>query len=622
MMQPTLEPHSPLLEDRHVSWLLLMGRLQPGVTVPQARAAIRALTERSLLSHAAAAEASGIERQLREEPVQVGEGARGFSYYRRQYAAALYILSAAVGLVLLVICANVANLLLARATARGREMSVRMAIGAGRLRLVQQLLVESLVLAFAGAALGTLVALWGSRALLRLASGGPTAIPLDTHPSARVFAFTAALALLTALVFGLAPALHATRVQLAAALRAQGRGLAGTARGAGRLPLGRLLVVAQVALSTLLLVATGMLVRSTRHLEAADIGVARGRLLVATIDAQRAGYEGPRLAALLRDLTDRLARLPGVQGVTYSENGIFSGTESGTTLQVESFRARADTDTLVAYDDVGPGYFRVTGAHVLRGRDFEPRDDASGARVAILNETMARFFFPHDDPIGHHVQVDSAAFEIVGVVGDVQEQGVREAAGRRLYLPMVQMRQLPGQLRFEVRTSNDPRRLVDRVRRTLRAADPALAVLGVDALDDLVRDSLAQDRLVSQVVTLFGGLALVLAALGLYGVVAYATARRTNEFGLRMALGADGGAVTRLVLGEATRLLGAGLVVGIPAALAAVTLIRDQLYGVERVDPPSIGLAVAVLGASALVAATLPALRAARVAPIEALRSD
>jgi predicted permease len=620
-MQPALMPHSQWLDSRSTSWLLLMGRRAPGVSLEQARAALTAAVAQTLRANATGNDRVGVENSLRDDGVQVGEGARGFSYYRRQYAAALYILSVAVGLVLLVICANVANLLLARATARGREMSVRMAIGAGRLRLVQQLLVESLVLALAGAALGTVVAAWGSRALLRLAGSG-SAIPLEAKLDARILGFTAALAIVTALIFGLAPSLHATRVQLAAALRTQGRGLTGMSRSTGRIPLGRLLVVAQVALSTLLLVCTGMLVRSTRRLEQADIGVVRDRLLLARVDAERAGYEGPRLVALWGDLVERVKRVPGVRDVSYSENGIFSGTESGTTFNIDGYRVRADSDTVVAYDDVGPGYFRTTGAHLLRGRDFEPSDGAGGARVAVVNQTFARFYYGREDALGHHITMDSATYEIVGVVSDVQGQGLREPASRRLYVPVQQMSRLPGIVNFEVRTDGDPHRVVDAVRRALRAADPAIAVLSVDPLDDLVKDSIGQDRMVSQVVSLFGGLALVLAALGLYGVIAYATVRRTNEFGLRMALGADGRRVTRLVLSEAGSLLLVGLVVGIPAALAATRLLRDQLFGIGLVDLPSIAIAVAVLGGSALAAASLPALRAARVAPLEALRSD
>jgi predicted permease len=305
-----------------------------------------------------------------------------------------------------------------------------------------------------------------------------------------------------------------------------------------------------------------------------------------------------------------------------SENGIFSGTESGTSLQVESFRARADTDTLVSYDDVGPKYFATIGGHLLRGRDFEARDDEGAPKVAVVNETMARFYFPGAEALGRHVSIDSATYEIIGVVADVQGQGVREPPVRRLYMPAVQMKQPPEAFRIEVRVSGDPERLVEPVRRALRAADPALAISSVDPLDALVRDAISQDRLVAQVVTFFGALALVLAALGLYGVMAYATLRRTSEFGLRMALGADRAAVTRLVVREAMALVAIGAIFGVPAALGATRLLRNQLFGIGMLDLPSIAIAVGVLVASGAVAAYLPALRAARVAPLEALRAD
>jgi predicted permease len=621
-MQPVLYPHNPWLSDRTVSWLLLMGRLAPGVTLERARSEIAALERRSMIEHATGAQLGEVERALRDDPVQVGPGAKGFSYFRSTYAAALFTLMVAVGLVLLVVCANVANLMLARAAARGREMSVRMALGAGRMRLVRQLLTESVLLAVAGGALGVLVALWGSAALLRLAGGGRDPIPLDTHLDGRIFGFTAAVAVLTALLFGLAPALRATRVELATALRTQGRGVAGATGRPGRLSLGKALVIVQVALSMLLLVGTGMLVRSTRRLENADVGLARDELLIAEIDAARSGYGGARLAALVRDLSERVRRLPGVTGVTYSENGIFSGTESGTTLQVEGFVAREDKDTIVAYDDVGPEYFRTIGARILQGRDFEARDNETGPKVAILNQTMARFFFPNGDALGRHVTVDSSSFEIVGVVGDVQEQSVRDVPERRLYVPLLQLRQLPSLVKFEVRASGDPARLVVPVRRALLAADPSLVVLDVDPLTELIRDSISQDRLVAQVVTFFGVLALVLSALGLYGVMAYATVRRTSEFGLRMALGAEPGNVARLVLREAMALVAGGVIVGVPAALVAARLLRSQLFGVSLLDVPSIVVALSALTLSAALAGYLPAVRAARVGPLEALRAE
>lgn len=622
MMQPVIMPHRPWLTDRATSWLLLMGRLTPGKALAEARAALTTIIRRSLIDNASQTDPTGGERALRNRPVQVEPGAKGFSYYRRSYAQGLLTLMAAVALVLLVACGNVANLMLARAAARGREMSVRMALGAGRLRLLQQLLTESVLIALGGGALGLLVAYWGSSALLRIASGGSRPIPLDVHLDGRILAFTAGLSLVTAVLFGLVPALLATRVDLATALRAQGRGVAGATSRPGRLGLGKMLVVAQVALSLLLLVGTGMLVRSTQRLEQADVGVARDQLLVASVDAERSGYAGLRLAALMRDLTERVRNVPGVASVSLSENGLFSGTESGTTIQVEGFTARTEADSVVAYDDVGPDYFHAVGAHLLRGRDFEARDNESGPKVAVLNETMARFFFPKGNPVGHHVSADSSTFEIVGVVADIQEHSVREEPVRRIYFPAVQLKQIPGGFKLEIRTTSDPARLSAPVRRALAAADPTLAILSVDPLSDLIRDSISQDRLVAQVVTFFGTLALVLAAVGLYGVMAYATVRNTSEFGLRMALGAEPGDVAFLVLKEALLLTAGGVLLGTPIALVVTRMLRSQLFGIGTLDLPSIGIAIVVLATSAAIAGYLPARRASRVAPLDALRAD
>jgi predicted permease len=614
MMHPTLIPHTQWLTDRKISWLLAMGRLAPGVTLPQARAELQALSRTSLMDHTTADDRDGVVRNLAQHPTPVSSGSMGFSYHRGAYAQSLLTLMAAVGLVLLVVCANVANLLLARAAARAREISVRIALGAGRVRLLQQLLTESVILAVAGAALGLAVALAGSAALLRAVGH----VSLTVHFDGRVLGFTAGLSLLTAILFGLIPALRATGLDVAAALRTQGRGIAGS----GKMAIGKWLVVAQVALSMLLLVGAGMLARSTMHMANADVGVARDHLLIAEIDAQRAGYEGPRLVALIRDLTERVRQVPGVQAVTSSENGIFSGTESGTTLQVEGYTARADTDTLVASDAVGPDYFRTTGAHILQGRDIEARDNENASKVAVLNETMAKFFFPNGDAIGHHVMADSANWEIVGIVADIEQNGVRAPAVRRLYAPIFQQKIPPVGFRLEIHVAGDPARLVVPVRKAITAADPTLAVYSVDPLPDLIRDSIATDRLVATLVSVFGLLTLILAALGLYGVMAYATARRTGEFGLRMALGAAPRAVEGMVLREAILLTGIGMAIGLPVAIGASRLVRGQLFGISFFDPPSIGLATAVLATSAALAAYLPALRASRVAPLAAIRAD
>ena len=522
---------------------------------------------------------------------------------------------AAVSIVLLIVCANLANLMLARAAARGREMSVRMALGANRARLVQQLLTESILLALVGGALGVLLAVWGSSALIAMSGGAQVEARLDS----RVLAFTAALSLATAILFGLVPALRGTRVELATALQAQGRGVSNAERGTGKFGLGKMLVVAQVALSVLLLVGTGMLVRSMQRLQTTNIGVARDRLLMLEIDAQRAGYKDARLLTFMRTLIARASETPGVASATLSENGIFSGTESGTNVRVEGFTAQTDADSNIAYDDVGPNYFHTIGAHIIEGRDFEARDNESGAKVAVLNQTAARFFFPHGSALGSHISTDSSTYEIVGVVSDVEEQNLRAEPSRRLYISAFQIAETPGKFNLEVRTSGDPARLGETVRRSLATVDPALS-MDVQPLTTLIEDSISQDKLVARVVSIFGILALALAALGLYGVMTYATTRRTSEFGLRMALGADPSNVLRLVLGEAMLLVAGGVMVGMPAALGAMQLVKHQLYEIGLLDWPSILVALIVLSASAALAGYVPARRAARVGPLVALR--
>ena len=305
-----------------------------------------------------------------------------------------------------------------------------------------------------------------------------------------------------------------------------------------------------------------------------------------------------------------------------SENGIFSGTSSETTLQVEGFTARADSDTTVAYDDVGPRYFRTVGARMLRGRDFEASDDSGAPKVAVVNETMARFFFPGGDAIGRHVVYEGSPHTIVGVVADLDQRDVRDPPARFLFLPALQMPAPPASFYMEVRAAAEAAPLLVPLARALRAQAPSVAITSVDRLSDLVAYSVVEDRLVAHVVSAFGLLALLLAALGLYGVISYAALRRTSEFGLRIALGAEPRAVTLMVLGEALALTAVGVLVGVPAALALARVLRGQLFGVGLFDPPSVAGAVIVLAASAGLAAVIPALRASRVAPLEALRAE
>jgi predicted permease len=609
------------LTKPEISWLLMVGRQAPGTKLAQVQATYQTLVRRTLVASNPADD--GAAERLAKEVIPVASGARGLSPIRTLYAEPLATLMVAVGLVLLVVCANVANLLLARGAARAREVGVRMALGAGRVRLVRQLLTESLILGSLGGSVGLLLALWGSRALLTLAGGGAGAIPLDARLDWRVLGFTLAITGITAVLFGLLPAIRTTRVEPGTSLRAGGRGATGSRLGRpGGLGLGKVLVVLQVALSLTLLVGTGMLVRSTRALVSMDPGLARDRLLIVTVDAAPTGLEDERLVQLIQTQLERLRTIPGVAAASFSENGIFSGTESATGVEVEGFTARTADDSTVNYDRVGPGYVEAIGARLVAGRDFTDRDDARAPGVALVNTTMAAHYFPRGDAVGHRITADSATYEIVGVVADTKDHEVRQTPASRMYLPAYQTGPMPLQLSFELRAAGDPVRLVAAARRELAAVNGSMVVLNNDPLSTLMRLSISQDLLVARVASVFGLLALGLAALGLYGVMTYTTLRRTSEFGVRMALGADGARVRRMVLREAMTLVAGGALVGVPLALTATRLLRSQLFGVEAVDPPSIALALGVLVLSAAIAGYLPAARAARVGPIEALRAE
>ena len=626
-MYDLMRPHARALDNRSTSWLLLLGRLKPGVTIERARTEIGELTMRSMLDNANPQAAASL-RQTKPK-IYVSSGAKGFSRVRVTFEAPLVTLMIGVALLLCIICANVANMLLARAIARGREMSVRLALGANRARLVRQLLTEATVLAVASAAAGLFVSRVSSRWLLGLAIGGST-VPGAGGLSPMILAFTLGVSAVAVAVFGLAPALYATRVDLASTMRSGASAVTSGSLGRGlRRPLGSLLIAGQVALSMVLLVGAAILVRSLRNLEATEVGFDRDHVMIADVDIQSPGYVGSPLANTVRTVRDRIAAIPGVAAVTFSENGIFSGTESSTTIEIPGFVARSREDTIVAYDNVGAGYVAAIGAHLLAGRDLEARDEDRPARTALVNRALADFYFPHASAIGKYIHFnDSIAVQIVGVVADVRDHALSGPVDRRMYFPYIHTdtnsNQLgtTGSLRFEVRTTGDPTSLVEQVRKTIAAADPELPINVVASLPRLIVDYIRQEILLARLATAFGVLALGLAAIGLYGVMSYSVARRTSEIGLRAALGAQQGDVVRLVLKDGLRLVVIGLIVGLPLAMALMRLLRAQLHGVGTADPASIVGAVVVLVASAVAAVLIPASRASRVAPIVALRES
>jgi predicted permease len=388
-----------------------------------------------------------------------------------------------------------------------------------------------------------------------------------------------------------------------------------------------MLIAGQVALSVVLLVGAAMLVRSLRNVQSVELGLDRDHLLIVDLDINAHGYTGQRLASLVHMLHDRVAEVPGVSAVTYSVNGIFSGTESNTSIQVPGFVARAPEDSLIAYDQVGPDYARSIGGRILQGRDFNKSEEARyPAGIAILNESASKFYFPNGNAVGQFVRFnDTTAMQIVGVMADTRDHELAGDPGRRIYFPYLNTDTAlttAGALRLEVLTHGEPSALVQQIRKAVVAVDGSLPIDGVDPLRVLMKQSISEERLVARLATWFGGLALLLAGIGLYGVMTYAITRRTGEIGLRAALGANRADVVRMVLFDALRLVGAGMVVGLALALSSTRLLLAQLHGVSAVDPMSIGAAIVVLAISAVIAVLIPALRASRVSPIVALRAE
>jgi predicted permease len=615
-MQPLVMPNQDFLHGRGTSWLLMMGRLAPRATVGQAGAEATRLTREFL------AEGSDGDDSAGRVTVNAYPAARGFSAMRANIGDPLLALMALMGLVLLVVCANVANLLLARAAARRTEMSVRMALGAGRLRLMRHMLAESLVLGILAGAFALLVLRFGTAILFHQVSArGPVGLDMTVDPT--VYAFAAVLSLAVALLLGLLSATRATKIDVSSTLRTNARGTLGDALGGRgrRLGLGRWLVVGQVAVSLVLLAQSGLIYRSVRNLLDRELGLARDELVIEAVDAHLGGSTGARLQNIYTQVSERLRRLPGVRSVSYSQNGIFSGTETGTSVRVPGSSALENGESTAQADVVGPDYFHTIGARLVRGRDIEASDDESAPQVAVINETMARSFFPDGDALGRTFQVDSHSYEIVGVVADVVDHDLRAAPVRRYYTAMAQAGAGMNVV-FEIRTSGDPGLVIPAARRETLASDPSLRVPRIDRLARMVARSLESERVVATLAATAGGLALALAALGLYGVMTYMTVRRTGEFGLRMALGAQQRDVTGLVLREAMMLVVFGSAIGIPAALGVSRILRHQLVGVGVVDLPSLVLALGILVATATLAGYQPARRAGRVDPQVALQSE
>ncbi|HEV7670358.1 MAG TPA: ABC transporter permease [Thermoanaerobaculia bacterium] len=622
-MQEQVNPGRSFGTHPEISWLILMGRTRPGVTLGAARTEIQGLFHRLVAVQPPGLVPAEDADELSRAEVPVTPGANGFSRLRPQFGRSLFTLLAIVAVVLLVASANVANLLLERATGRKKEIGVRLALGAGRGRLVRQLLTESLVLSALGGALGLATAFWADTALVRLVAGPSSA--LDLRPDLSVLGFTAFLALLTAIAFGLAPALTATRVELAPTLKESSRSLAG---GSGnRWPLGKLLVIAQFALSLLLLVGAGLFVRTLQNLEHLDLGYQREGLLMASLDPIGGGISAERFESFTRDLFERMKAVPGVTAVTASENGLFSGTESGQTVRIEGYSAGTEGEPNVASDQVATGYFNVVGIPIQAGRDIGDADRKGGALVAVVNRALVETFLKGKNPLGRHISIldekgaPSAIYEIVGVAGNSRDHELRGTVPPRFFTAMSQSERPASRLNVEIRGAR-PEALKEPVKKAILAAYPEVPIEDLDSLSVSLGSQVQDERLIARLSAIFGLLGLVLAAIGLYGVVSYAIARRTHELGLRMALGAQRAGVLWMVLRETLLLALAGTALGIPAALAVTRAVESRLYGLTPTDPATLAVAIGILLLVALVAGSVPGARATRVNPVQALRYE
>jgi len=608
-----------MLAERTSWWFQAVGRLKPGVSVEQARAELDTVFQ----SYMNETNFNAESRRENFARIALAPASKGLNTLRRQFSRPLQALMAIVAMVLLIACANVANLLLARATARRKEFAVRLALGASRSRLVRQTLTESLLLVSLGGLLGLLFARWGSAFLVSFFATGRGRLFVNLPLDYRVLLFTASVALITGLTFGLAPALQATRINPNPALKDS----AGTS-SLSRLRLGKSLVVAQVALSLLLLVGAGLFVRTLHNLKNADAGFQAEGVLTMKVNPPETNYQGERLANLWKDTLARVERLPGVRSASLCALSPLDGGDRGVLVGVSGFTPRAENEKGIRLNQVSPDYFRTFGIALLQGRGFTNSDNESAPRVALFNEAAARFYFGDRSPIGEQLTFFSgrpnapAPYQIVGVVRDSRYQNLREPDTRLVYLPMAQRLDRMGRLTLAVRAEGKLTDLAKAISNEMRAIGSDILLTNIATLKEQVDQSLLQERLVATLSLFFGLLALLLACLGLYGVMSYDVARRTREIGIRMALGASARCVVRLVLRETLLWVALGLALGLGAALATTRWAESLLFGLKPNDPLTIGLAAIVLLTVAGVAGYLPARRASRVDPLVALRRD
>lgn len=623
---PQVAQREPVFEDATYYWLNMIGRLKPGVTLRQAQVAVNVELRQLLLADAGPKPSQRYQRSVANSYIQLAPGALGISYLRSQYAQSLHVLLAVVGLVLLIACANVANLLLSRAASREREISVRLALGASRGRLVRQLLTESVLLSSIGGLLGILGAWWGAKSLFVTVAG--SAFPVRISENSAVLGFALLISLAAGIVFGLAPAIRAGRHDLANSMKGSTNLTSASFR---KFASANCLVVFQIAVVLPVLVGAGLFARTLQNLLSEDLGFREDRVLVAYIEPETAGYSPEQVRVLYPSLLDGISAIPGVLSATLDSTTPMGGSESATNISIQGTSAPhpqksgGPSDHMSAHMvDVGARYLETLGIPILLGRDISVDDIQQNRRVCVINQTMARKYFAGANPVGQQYCSGSPfqpdrAFEIVGVAADARYYSIREAIPPTAFNALAPIRR---GTYIVIRSAGDPTRIEAEASRVIASVATLLPATSVVPLRNQVQDSFRQDRTVTGLSSAFGGLALFLASIGLYGTMAYRVSRRTREIGIRVALGAQRSGVLWLVMKECALLVGAGLGIGIPLALASTRIIASQLFDLSPMDPLTIAVVSAALAFVAATAGFVPARRAIHVDPMAALRYE
>ncbi|MBI3406178.1 MAG: ABC transporter permease [Acidobacteria bacterium] len=622
LVKPDLDPTVSMFTAADHWWLLVIGRLNPGLTAEQAFPGLNAKFQSTVFQGLAPKPDEYFARMS----VELVPAATGLDELRRKFSETLFILMGLVGVVLLIACANVANLLLARATCRQKEIGVRLSLGASHGRLVRQLLTESLLLSAMGGVVGLLFAYWGSDLLVGLVSAPTDPLSLNLSPDYRVLGFTAAACIFTGFLFGLAPAWRSARLDLTTAVKQTTQSMGS---GGARLGLGKILVVSQVALSLVLLFGAGLFVRTLVNLRQLDLGFAQDNVLIFGLNPTQSGYKSAALKDLYSRVQRSVASLPGVVSATSSWHLLLHGGRRSDTLRVPGYVSKSGKDPSVSVMPAGPDFFATMKIPFLQGRDFTERDSEHAPKVAIVNQAFVNLYFPGRNPIGQLIGLGDMGqetdVEIIGLVKDAKYDSLRREMTPTVYHPLRQAENIP-YMYFEVRTAMDPAALVPAVRSAVASIDRNVPLFGVTTETILIDEHLLRERLFAKLVSGFSLLALLLACVGLYGILSYGVTRRTREIGIRMALGGQPQDILKMVLKETLLLVAMGVAMGVPVSLfatrMAATVLADMLYEVKPTDSATVAMATAMTIAVAVFAGFLPARRAARIDPMVALRYE